>query len=428
MVTDLSAAASSTEDQDCPDSWDGTTEPDWKEAFEREHAARLHAEQLNRSKDEFLAILSHELRTPLNAIVGWTRLLQSEKLSLDERARALETIQRSVRRQAGLIDDLLDVSRIIAGKMRLDFERVSLVKVATAAVEGARPSAAERAIALDVRVAADTGDILGDARRLEQVLANLLGNALKFTPPEGRVRVSATRAGPDVVVEVRDNGVGIKQELLPQIFERFRQGDVSSTRANGGLGLGLAIARHLVEAHGGTLRAQSDGEGRGSTFTVTLPAMAAEKRDVPGPAPAAARPVDEPGAIAGIHVLVVDDDEDTRELLAAIVAGAGGRALSAPSADDALDILRRHRVDVIVCDVGMPVRDGYNFLRELRASGEEAGAWTPAIALTGYASAKDSDAALLAGFQMHIPKPVDPPVLIANLIKLWRRGSRDNTP
>jgi signal transduction histidine kinase/ActR/RegA family two-component response regulator len=405
---------------------DGISDSRWRRSLERERAARSHAEQLNQSKDEFLAVLSHELRTPLNAIAGWTRLLQGEKLAPDERARALETILRGVKLQAALIEDLLDVSRIVAGKMRIQLERVALAGVATAAVEGARPNAAAKRVTLETRVAADVGEVLGDAHRLEQVIMNLLANAIKFTPAEGRVRLGVARAGGHVVIEVSDNGAGIRRELMSQIFDRFRQGDSSATRATGGLGLGLAIARHLVEAHGGTLHAVSDGQGKGSTFTVTLPAIATTREDV-APHGSSEGPL-ENGAITGAQVLVVDDDKDSRDLLVAVVSGAGGLALSAGSAGEALGILRRHRPDVIVCDLGMPEKDGFSFMRELRASGEDAGAWIPAIALTGYASAKDSQAALLAGFQMHLPKPVDPPVLIRSLIKLWRRGTRDNTP
>lgn len=394
------------------------------EAFTREREGRARAEELNRSNDEFLAILSHELRAPLNAITGWAHLLREDRADRVDRSRALDTILRNAKRQSALIEDLLDVSRIRTGKLTLHLERASVAKIVAAAVEGARPIAVAKTAVLDVIVDPDAGDVLADPQRLEQVMANLLANALKFTPPGGRVVVTVARLGREVVLEVRDNGTGIKKDLLPHIFERFRQGDTSSTRAKGGLGLGLAIVRHLVEAHAGTVHASSDGEGRGATFTVTLSGAASDVES--GIDPPVQRAIATKGALEGVYILIVDDDPDARELLAEIVTTAGARALVAASAEEALGLLQSRRADVIVCDVGMPERDGYSFLRELRASGEEFGAWTPAIALTGYASASDSQAALLAGFQLHLPKPVDPPALLDGLVKLWRRGSRDH--
>jgi hypothetical protein len=388
----------------------------------RERETRARAEEANRSKDEFLATLSHELRTPLNAVVGWAHVLRDEQSSPVERARAVETILRNARLQAALIDDLLDVSRIVRGGLRLQVGRVDVARVFEAAVEGARPAAEAKGVRLGLRVEPGGCEAGGDAQRLQQVAWNLVSNALKFTPAGGAVAVVARREGAEVVVEVRDDGRGIAAEALPRLFERFWQVDV---RSQGGLGLGLAIVKHLVELHGGTVRAESEGEGRGSTFTVRLPAAErAEGRtaaEAPagegGRAPAA-------GALAGALVLAVDDEPDTLDLLVTLFARQGAKVVAARSAPEALEALGRVRPDVIVSDIGLPGQSGYDLLRAVRASGEEAGGWVPALALTGYAGEGDGREALLAGFQTHLSKPVDPAALVASVARLWRRGRR----
>ncbi len=384
-----------------------------------ERTLRARAEEANRIKDEFLATLSHELRTPLNAITGWAHILQAGGLPPAEQERAVETILRNAKAQASLIEDLLDVSRIISGKLRLELSRLDLGRVVETAVEAVTPSANQKRLTIERDLTTGAAHVLGDAVRLQQVIWNLLSNAVKFTADGGRIVVRATRAGANVRLEVADDGRGISPEFLPFLFERFRQADHPLLRSRGsGLGLGLAIVRYLVEAHHGSVHAKSDGEGHGSTFTVTLP-VATEAESTPSPAESQPPPSH---LLGGAYVLVIDDDPDARELLHVLFAREGAEVGLAASANEARRMLRARHPDVIVCDIGMPEQDGHSFMRLLRASGEEAGAFVPALALTGHAGAEDSRAALMAGFQMHVSKPLDPPRLLDSVAKLWRRG------
>ncbi len=391
------------------------------ELLARERSTRALAEEANRLKDEFLATLSHELRTPLNAIVGWAHVLREGDAGPVERGRVLETILRNAKLQAGLIEDLLDVARIVRGGLRIDPGQVEVGRLVEAAVEGARPAAAAKGVRLGVRVAPDAGEVAGDARRLQQVVWNLLSNALRFTPPGGAVEAAARREGGEAVIEVRDEGRGIAPEALPRLFERFWQADA---RSQGGLGLGLSIVKHLVEAHGGTVAAASGGEGQGATFTVRLPAAApaAGRGREGGREGRGGGAAPGPRALEGALVLAVEDEPDTLDLLVTIFGRQGAKVVGARSAPEALEALGRVRPDVIVSDIGLPGQSGYDLLRGVRASGEESGGWVPALALTGYAGEGDGREALLAGFQMHLSKPVDPAELVAAVAKLWRRA------
>jgi len=384
-----------------------------------ERSLRAQAEEASRIKDEFLATLSHELRTPLNAITGWAHLLQAGTLASDEQTRAIDTILRNAKQQARLIEDLLDMSRIISGKLSLVLSPLDLKKVSEAAIEAAMPAIMAKELQVTANFAADSGEVSGDPVRLQQVIANLLNNSIKFCDPGGRIAIATIREDGRVLLRVSDDGRGIAPEFLPLLFERFRQAGHPVARARGsGLGLGLAIARYLVEAHRGTISAESAGEGQGATFTISLPLLSAS-----GSAPPAKESAPQPNRqLCGAYILVVDDDPDARELLGLLLGREGAEVAQADSAKSARDLIRARQPDVIVCDVGMPEQDGYAFMRQLRASGERAGAFIPALALTGYASAEDSRVALLAGFQMHESKPLDPARLINNLAKLWRRG------
>ncbi len=390
-----------------------------------ERALRERAEEANRMKDEFLATLSHELRTPLNAIAGWAHILQSGGLSPADQTRAVETILRNAKLQASLIEDLLDVSRIISGKLRLELAPLDLDKVVEAAVEAATPSADAKSLTITRDVALGAAHVLGDAVRLQQIVYNLLSNAVKFTDTGGRIVIRAKHTGDRVLVEVEDNGRGISGEFLPFLFERFRQAEHPLLRARGsGLGLGLAIVRYLVEAHHGKVAAKSEGEGHGATFSVSLPLANGREsaaRAAPDSPPPSTR------LLGGAYLLVIDDDPDARDLLSVLFTREGAEVGLAASPNEARRIIRARHPDVIVCDVGMPEEDGHSFMRLLRASGEEAGAFIPALALTGHAGAEDSRAALLAGFQMHVSKPLDPPRLLESVAKLWRRRVARNS-
>jgi len=383
-----------------------------------ERALRVQAEEANRIKDEFLATLSHELRTPLNAITGWAHLLQAGTLGPSEQGRAVDTILRNAKQQARLIEDLLDVSRIISGKLLLTLSPLDLAKVIEAAIEAVTPAALAKQLRISVE---STGphQVNGDAARLQQVVANLLNNSIKFCEPGGQIVIRTQREGRRVLLQVIDDGRGIAAEFLPLLFERFRQATPPIARARGsGLGLGLAIARYLVDAHHGSIRAESAGEGRGATFTISLPLLSSGNSVPPAtePAPQSNR------QLSGAYILVVDDDPDALELVGILLRREGAEVTLVSSAKAARDSLRARQPDAIVCDIGMPEEDGFTFMRRLRASGERAGAFIPALALTGHASAEDSRVALLAGFQMHVSKPLDPPRLLDSLIKLWRRG------
>ena len=370
---------------------------------------RRAAERANRLKDEFVATMSHELRTPLNAILGWATLLRMREHDEASRAKALATIERNARAQLRIVEDILDVSRIVGGKLGLSVGRVDVGPIIAAAVDVLRPAAEGKGIALDVSVADDCGAVRGDADRLQQVIWNLLSNAVRFTPPGGAISLSSRRRPDAIEIVVRDTGIGIHPEHLPHVFERFWQVDGSTARRHGGLGLGLAIVRHLVELHGGTVSASSEGIGRGAAFVVSLPTRGALRPSAihgdPAASVDASLSTDTP--LDGLHVLVVDDDEDSRELVATVLGTAGAAVATADSARVALDLVERRRPDVLVSDIGMPEHDGYWLIRGVGAR-PDASASVPAIALTAYARADDARLALAAGFQEYLAKPVEP--------------------
>ncbi len=388
--------------------------------------ARLQAEQANRLKDEFLATLSHELRTPLNAILGWSQILQTNNLGVSEAKKALITIERNARAQNQLIDDLLDVSRIITGKLRLDVRAVDLANVITAAVEAARPAAEAKNIRLQTLLDPQAGPISGDPDRLQQVVWNLLSNAVKFTPKGGRVQARLERINSHVEIVISDTGKGIEAEFLPHVFDRFRQSDGSMTRREGGLGLGLAIVRQLVELHGGTVLVESEGSGQGSTFTVHLPLLPVRREpvsDVPRVHPKAeiGALADCPPELSDLRVLLVDDEADSRDLLNLVLDSCGANVTLASSAAEAFEAVRSEKFDVIISDIGMPDEDGFSLIRKVRELSNEEGGDVPAIALTAYARAEDRVKALRTGFQMHVAKPVEPAELIAVVANLAGR-------
>ena len=380
-------------------------------------AAKIEAEAANRGKDEFLATLSHELRTPLNAILGWTHILSTHLDNPATTAQAIEVIERNAIIQARLTNDILEVSRIITGKLSLNLRPVEVAPVIEAALDAARPAVDAKAIKLDVAVCQDTCPVRGDASRLQQVVANLLSNAVKFTPEGGRVRVTLSRAGESCELMVSDTGQGISSDFLPFIFDRFRQAESASTRRHGGLGLGLAIVRHIVELHGGTVQATSLGEGHGASFIISLPLMAenhltAESREQEAAKdPSIADEFNH--SLEGLRILVVDDEPDAREMLSVLLTQAGAKVVTAGSCDETLALIAGEvesrfgaRPDVLVADIAMPGGDGFDLIRSLREMEAERGTRLPAIALTAYASEEDRARVLSAGFQMHIAKPV----------------------
>lgn len=381
-----------------------------REALQREKEARHEAEAANRVKDEFLSTLSHELRTPLTAIMGWSDLLLHDEVAPEKRRQAIETIARNANSQCQLINDLLEVSRIITGKLRLEFVACDLQSVIEAAAESIRPTAEAKGIRLRLSLDKDVGSVYGDQERLQQVVWNLLSNGVKFTQSGGSVEVSLRRINSHVEISVQDTGVGIHQNFLPHVFDRFRQADGSTTRNYGGLGLGLAIVRHLVELHGGTARAESGGENQGSKFTVRLPLMvAAEHLAVTPPAQAVVSEVarDRQMSLDGLRVLIVDDEVDARTLLTAMLERCGAEVLAAASAAEGLESIEQWRPDVLVADIGMPIEDGYGLIRKVRALPKERGGQTPALALTAYARTEDRVRAISEGYQLHLAKPVD---------------------
>jgi signal transduction histidine kinase/ActR/RegA family two-component response regulator len=379
--------------------------------LDHEHQMRAEAEDASRMKDEFLATLSHELRSPLQPLLNWAYLLRSPNLDPASAERALDAIERSTKTLGQLIEDLLDVSRIVTGKLRLQARPVRLPGVIRAAMEAVEPAALAKAVTLDARIDPGLPAVLGDPDRLQQVFWNLLSNGVKFTPRGGRVTVGLTGRQSEVVLTVTDTGVGIKGEFLPHVFERFRQAESSTNRSHGGLGLGLAIVRHLVELHGGSVAVESDGEGRGATFTVRLPVAVAAQ---PTEGTPAAVSTDAPlgRGLSGLHILVVDDETDAREVMRFMLERGGARVRAADSAAQALDAIREARPDLMISDIGMPMEDGYVLVRRLRAMEEGLGRHLPAIALTAYASDEDSRRALAAGFDAHLSKPVDPTRLV----------------
>jgi signal transduction histidine kinase len=393
--------------------------------YRQAQEARAAAEAASRSKDEFLATVSHELRTPLNAVLGWAQILQISE-DPEKLRRGLAIIVRNAKLQTQLIDDLLDVSRIISGKMRLDVRAVDLPLVVDAAVEAIRPAAEAKQIRLVRLLDPQAGPVAGDAERLQQVMWNLLSNAVKFTPRGGRVEVRLERVGSQVEIVVADTGMGVGAELLPQVFDRFRQLDSSTTRKHGGLGLGLAIVRHLTELHGGTVEAQSPGEGKGATFIVRLPVSVAHLDASPGvrvhpSAESTAAGKDDPSLdLSGIRVLVVDDEADTRETLTQILEHCGAEVLAVATVDDALAALPTFRPGVLLSDIGMPEQDGYELIRRVRGLAPGAGGAVPAAALTAFARSEDRRRAFLAGFQVHVAKPVQVHELAAVVANLAR--------
>lgn len=393
------------------------------EIVERQRAEQERAELLvrereaNRLKDEFLATLSHELRTPLNAILGWTRLLRGHALPDGSIEPALEKVERNAQMQARLVEDLLEVSRITTGKLRLETRPVDLVTLTRTALDSIGPTAESRGLTIDRDFAVQAMPTTGDPDRLHQVIWNLLSNAVKFTPSGGKVRVSLHRLNDVDELVVADTGIGIDPSFLPNVFETFRQADASATRAHGGLGLGLSIVRHLVEGHGGTVTAESEGRDRGATFTVRLPVRTARPAT---PAPNADTFAVE-GLLNGWSVVVVDDDPDTRELLHSSLSAAGAEVRSAASADEAAALFRAARADVLVSDIAMPHRDGYSLIEELKAAPEEIRPLV-AVALSAYAGPRDRERSMEAGFHEHVAKPVDPAVLVHAIHQHLRRS------
>ena len=396
----------------------------------REKSARAEAETANRLKDEFLATLSHELRTPLTSILGWSRMLATDQLKDEQIRRALTAIERNAKSQAQLIEDILDVSRIISGKMRLTVRPVDLTDVIEAAIDSVRPAADAKEIKIQRVVDSGVGLISGDSDRLQQVIWNLLSNAIKFTPKNGRVQVKLERVDSHVEVTVADNGAGIDEATLPYIFERFRQSDSSSTRTYGGLGLGLAIVRHLVELHGGVVSAASDGIGTGAVFTILFP-LAALRSDLKTHSEERIYPtIDEavvftcPPEMKNLRILIVDDEADTRVLLSSIFESCDADIKSAASVDGAISALENEKFDILISDIGMPNKSGYDLIKKLRQLPPEQNGRIPAVALTAYARVEDRMRALSAGFQMHVPKPIEPAELIMIIASLtnWNKS------
>jgi PAS domain S-box-containing protein len=400
-------------------------------ALKAEQGSRHDAELASRMKDEFLATLSHELRTPLNAILGWSHMIRRDDATARDYQRASEVIERNARAQARIIEDLLDMSAIISGKVRLEMGRVELPAIVRAAIDNARPAADAKHIRLRTEMDPMTGlELQGDANRLQQVLWNLLSNALKFTPRNGAITVGLRDAGTHAEITVRDTGQGISAEFLPHVFDRFRQADASTTRRHGGLGLGLAIVKQLVELHGGTVSVESAGEGRGATFTVCLPITVPQVDPTLGTAIAETAAADaaridprDCAALAGKRVLVVDDEADARELVAELLQHCRAHVLTAGSSDEALEIAAREPLDLLVSDIGMPGEDGFRLLERLRGLPPASNARLPAMALTAYARPEDQQRTREAGFQAHCAKPVEPSALIAMVAGLVR-GSR----
>lgn len=400
------------------------------ELLQRERAARVDAENLSRMKDEFLATLSHELRTPLNAILGWSQVLTRSGLS-PEHAGGMAAIERNARAQAKIIDDLLDMSRIISGKVRLDVQTVAVAPMIEAVVDSLRPATDGKSLRLHATLDPLAGPVKGDPSRLQQIVWNLLSNAIKFTPRHGRIQVALERVNSHVEIIVSDNGEGIAPEFLPHVFERFQQADSSTTRRHGGLGLGLSIVRQLVELHGGSVRAKSPGVGLGATFRVALPLVPAHAstggsgRYQQHPAAGGVGISHElpSRSLEGMHLLVIDDEADARDVLLVLLRAHGANVRTAPSVDAALAaVLDAPRVlDVVLCDIGMPVRDGYEFARALRALPPDQGGRLPVLAVTAFARGEDRTRALLAGFSGHVSKPVEEAELVATVASLGGR-------
>ena len=381
--------------------------------LDSERAARTAAERASLIKDEFLATLSHELRTPLNAILGWSQLLGMGQSTADEIQQGVEAIERNARAQTQLIEDLLDMSRITSGKVRLDVRQVDLATVIDAAVDSVQPAADAKGIFIRKVIASSAGPVSGDSSRLQQVLWNLLSNAIKFTPKGGKVDLFLERVNSHVEITVRDNGAGIDPDFLPNVFDRFRQADSSTTRVHGGLGLGLSIVKHLIELHGGTVRAKSGGKNLGAAFVVTLPLSPVHTDERRSSTHSVQPNQIAPMHLAGLKVLVVDDEQDSRNLIQRVLAHCKADVITAASADEAISLVVERRPDVLISDIGMPGKDGYQFIKQLRSHSVEEGGATPAIALTAFARSEDRTRAMLAGYQVHIAKPIEAQELLA---------------
>jgi PAS domain S-box-containing protein len=398
-----------------------------RQSLEAEQFARTEAERASRMKDEFLATLSHELRTPLNAILGWTQILRLTPDVPPTVAQGVDVIERNTRAQATIIQDLLDMSAILSGKVRLDVRPTDVVGLLESAVAAATPAAQAKAIRIDAVFGPGTGiAIRGDESRLQQVVWNLLSNAVKFTPREGRILLVADRTGDQVEIRVTDSGMGIPADFLPHVFDRFRQADASTTRQHRGMGLGLSIVKQIVELHGGTVRVSSDGAGRGATFVVGLPIAMAPPAEPVAPAPGDGEPAatgtGEPVDVRGLRVLVVDDDADAREMVQRLLAERGAVVTGASSSAEAMRLVLEQRFDVLVSDIGMPGEDGHALIRRVRALGAESGGDLPAVALTAYARPEDREKAMRSGFQEHATKPVEPGALFALVAAVGRKG------
>jgi len=392
-----------------------------------EKLARNEAERANRLKDEFLATISHELRNPLNAILGWTHMMQLGKLNDANMERAVETIYRNAKSQSQLIADLLDVSRIISGKLRLEARTVDLINIINAAIDSIRPAADAKGIRLQTMLDPAASSIWGDADRLQQIVWNLLTNAVKFTPQGGRIQVTLQCIDSQVEIVVTDSGVGISKEFLPYVFDRFRQADASTTRKHGGLGLGLSIVRQLVDLHGGSVSVHSEGEGKGATFSILLPVVGVisneNEAEYVHSAPAdAIISFEGLPSLQGLKVLVVDDEADTRELIGEVLRECGSEVIISRSAAEALVALEEQKPDILISDLAMPDEDGYTLISKIRALPSERGGQIPAAALTAYARAEDRMRVLRSGFQFHLPKPVDSAELVTVVASLAGRA------
>jgi CheY-like chemotaxis protein len=382
-----------------------------------ERSAREAAEESNRLKDEFLATVSHELRTPLTAILGWARLLEGGGLDSQVTQQAIDTIWRNAKAQAQIVDDILDVSRIITGNLYIDLHPTEVVPVVRNAINVVRPTADAKGIRIETQIDNTPASVAGDANRLQQVIWNLLSNAVKFTNNGGRVLVKVSQANAAVEISVTDTGQGIAREFLPYVFDRFSQADSTTTRHHGGLGLGLAIARHLVEIHGGTIRAQSRGKGEGATFTITLPLL------VPGVKSGEMAPKSPPALqlLSGVNVLLVDDDSDTLSLMATALKRRQANVTAVSSAGEAIQAIRENRPDVLVSDIAMPGEDGYGLIEKVRSLENGDAQEIPAVAITAYAKDEDRERALSSGFQIFLAKPIELTELVSVVARAARR-------
>jgi signal transduction histidine kinase len=385
-----------------------------------ERSAREHAEESNRLKDEFLATVSHELRTPLTAILGWARLLESGGLDSQVTQQAIDTIWRNAKAQAQIVDDILDVSRIITGNLYMDLHPTEVVPVVRNAINVVRPTADAKGIRIEAQIDNLPATVAGDANRLQQVIWNLLSNAVKFTNNGGRVLVKVSQANAAVEISVTDTGQGIAREFLPYVFDRFSQADSTTTRHHGGLGLGLAIARHLVEIHGGTIRAQSRGAGEGATFTITLPLLVTAKSGEMASISDKSLPP-APQLLAGVNVLLVDDDSDTLSLMATALKRRQANVTAVSSAGEAIQAIREQRPDVLVSDIAMPGEDGYGLIEKVRSLENGDTQEIPAVAITAYAKDEDRERALSSGFQIYLAKPIELTELVSVVARAARR-------